>query len=266
MLPHDDVGSGPAIVLLHAGIADRTMWAEHLDPLAAAGYRVIAPDLPGFGDAPAVAGGPAPWTEVIELLDALGIEQAVLVGNSFGGAVALRMAVVARERVAGLVLVSAPAVEFDPSPQLAAAWDAEEAALAAGDIDRAVDSVVDAWMLAGGPPFVRDRVAAMQRRAFELQASASDDAPEPPDPLEADPGLLAQVDAPALVAVGEHDMRDFIDGAGELAKRLPQAGSPTVIERAGHLAPLEQPTAFLALLREFLEGETRAPTESSRTP
>ena len=51
-LPHDEAGDGPAVVLLHAGIADRTMWSEHLDSLAAAGFRVIAPDLPGFGEAP----------------------------------------------------------------------------------------------------------------------------------------------------------------------------------------------------------------------
>jgi 3-oxoadipate enol-lactonase len=48
LLPHDDVGTGLAVVLLHAGIADRTMWAEHLRPVAAAGYRVVAMDVPGF--------------------------------------------------------------------------------------------------------------------------------------------------------------------------------------------------------------------------
>jgi hypothetical protein len=46
MLPNDEVGSGPAVVLLHAGIADRTMWAEHLQPLADAGYRAVALDFP----------------------------------------------------------------------------------------------------------------------------------------------------------------------------------------------------------------------------
>ncbi len=52
LLPHDELGSGPALVLLHAGIADRRMWSEHLAPLAEAGYRAIAIDLPGFGEAP----------------------------------------------------------------------------------------------------------------------------------------------------------------------------------------------------------------------
>lgn len=51
-LPHDDVGAGPALVLLHAGVADRRIWSEHLQPLAGAGFRALALDLPGFGDAP----------------------------------------------------------------------------------------------------------------------------------------------------------------------------------------------------------------------
>src|SRR5450759_4950689 len=98
-LPHDDVGSGPPLILLHAGIADRTMWAEHLQPLASAGFRVLAADLPGFGDAPVAAQEDAPWNDVLATMDALGIERAVLVGNSLGGLVAQRVAVLAPGRV-----------------------------------------------------------------------------------------------------------------------------------------------------------------------
>jgi pimeloyl-ACP methyl ester carboxylesterase len=258
MLPYDEAGAGPAVVLLHAGIADRGMWAEHLERLAGAGFRAIAPDLPGFGDALAVPGGPAPWTAVTQTLDALGVERAVIVGNSLGGAVALRVAVIAPTRVAGLVLVSAPPIVLDPSPRLAAAWEAEESALEAGDVEAAVDAVVDAWTLPGAPPSVRDQVAAMQRRAFTLQASLpEDDEPEPPDPVETDPAVVDRIQAPALVAVGEHDMPDFHDGAQDLAQRLPRAAAPVVIANAGHLAPLETPEAFVALLLDFLEREIR---------
>lgn len=259
MLPHDDVGAGPAIVLLHAGIADRTMWAEHLEPLAAAGYRVVAPDHPGFGAAVPVPGGPAPWTHLIEMLGALGIDRAVLVGNSFGGAVALRLAVAAPERVAGLVLVSSPPAVLDPSPELAAAWEAEEAALEAGEVDAAVAAVVAAWTLPDGPPAVRERVEAMQRRAFELQLSLPDDEPEPPDPLEQDPAALERIDVPALVAVGEHDMPDFLDAARDLARELPRSRPALVIAGAGHLAPLETPEEFRALLLDFGEKDQLAP-------
>jgi pimeloyl-ACP methyl ester carboxylesterase len=249
MLPHDEAGSGPAVVLIHAGIADRTMWAEHLHPLAAAGFRVVAIDLPGFGEAPVPTGEDAPWVDVVETMDGLGIDRAALVGCSFGGAVALRVAVVAPERVWALALVSAPAPGIEPSPELEAAWEAEEAALERGDVEAAVAAVVDTWTLPGAPAALRDHVAAMQRRAFALQADAA--AEEAPDPLEDDAGPLARVDVPALVAVGARDKRDFLDGAELLARTLPRARH-AVIDGAGHLAPLETPEAFRDLLLEFL--------------
>lgn len=102
-------------------------------------------------------------------MDALGVARAVLVGNSFGGGVALRVAAVAPERLLGLVLVSTPPVPLNPSPELQKAWDDEEAALEKGDIDAAVSAVVDAWTQPDAPEALRQRVARMQRRAFEHQ-------------------------------------------------------------------------------------------------
>jgi pimeloyl-ACP methyl ester carboxylesterase len=249
-LPHDEVGTGPAVVLLHAGIADRSMWAEHLGPLAEAGYRVVALDLPGFGDAPVPPGEQAAWGDVLQTLDELSIERTTLVGNSFGAAVALRAAFVAPERVSALVLISTPAPALEPSPELEAVWEAEETALERGDMDTAVDAVVNAWTLPDAPPQLRDRVAAMQRRAFGLQAEAPATT-EAPDPVEQNPDALARLDLPTLVAAGEHDMRDFRDGAEVLARTLPRARH-AVIEGAGHLAPLETPEVFRELVLAFL--------------
>ena len=250
LLPHDDVGAGAALVLLHAGIADRTMWTEHLQPMADAGFRVVALDLPGFGEASAAQGEQAPWADVLATMDALSIESAVLVGNSFGGAVALRVAVVAPERIAALALVSAPAPGIEPSVELEAVWTAEEAALQRGDIDAAVTAVVDAWTLPDAPAVLRERVAAMQRKAFVTQRQAGAVA-EAPDPLEERPEALGSIGVRVLVAVGEHDRPDFHIGAKALAQALPHARS-AVIEGARHLAPLEQPEAFRELVLAFL--------------
>jgi pimeloyl-ACP methyl ester carboxylesterase len=236
------------VVLLHAGVADRTMWTEHLQPLADAGLRVVAVDLPGFGDAPVDETEDAPWKDVLATMDELEIEQAALVGNSFGGAVAQRVAVLAPERVTSLVLVSSPASGIDPSPELQAAWNAEEAALEDGDIDTAVEAVVEAWTLPGAPQDLRDRVAEMQRRAFELQAHG---APEGSDPLGDDLDALSAITAPALVVVGEHDKPDFHAAADALAQALPNARRAD-LPGAGHLAPLEQPQAFRELLLSFV--------------
>jgi len=249
ILSWDESGSGPAIVLLHAGIADRTMWASHMPALAAAGLRVVAPDLPGFGQTPPATDEQAPWSDVLSTMDALQIDRAIIVGSSFGGAVALRIAAIAPDRVAALVLASAPAPGVDPSQGLLAAWDAEESALARGDVDAAVEAVLDAWLLPGAPRALRERVAIMQRRAFELQMVA-EDVPEAPDPLEDRPEALADVAVPALVLVGEHDMPDFHESAQLLGRMLPHARTET-ISGAGHLAPLERPETFARLLLAF---------------
>jgi pimeloyl-ACP methyl ester carboxylesterase len=250
-LPCDECGEGPAVVLLHAGIADRTMWSEHLEPLAAAGYRVVALDLPGFGEAAAAPGPVAHWEDVLETMDGLGIERAALAGNSFGAAVALRVAAVAPERIGSLVLFSAAAVpEPDPSPELLAVWEAEEGALEAGDHDAAVEAVVSAWVGPGAPSGIGERVAAMQRRNYERHAAGESEFA--PDPLEEDPALLGRIDCPTLLAAGEGDMADFKDALAELAARLPSAAT-TLSPGCGHLAPLEAPEEFRRLVLTHLD-------------
>jgi pimeloyl-ACP methyl ester carboxylesterase len=228
------------------------MWAEHLQPLADAGHRALALDLPGFGEAMPSLVEDAPWLDVLETMDELGITRATLVGNSFGGAVAQRVAVLAPERVLSLALISSPAEGVPPSPELEAIWEAEEAALARGDIEAAVRIVVDAWTLPDAPQELQDRVAAMARRTLQLQAQAGE-VPEAADPIAADRAALARVDAPALVAVGEHDKRDFQLAAEALAQELPNARL-AVLAGAGHLAPLERPREFQELLLSFLAG------------
>lgn len=248
-LPYDETGDGVPLVLLHAGVADRRMWREHLGPLAADGYRAIALDLPGFGEAPPPKGEDAPWSDVLETINALGLDRAALVGNSFGGAVALRVAAAAPELVTALALISAPPPDLEePSPELAAAWAAETSALKRGDIEAAVRAVVEAWTLPGATADVKERIADMQRRALIAQASAPE-VPEAPDPL--DHTGLTGIAAPALVTAGERDMPDFRDGARRMSDQLPGARH-VEIAGAGHLAPLETPQTFRELLLGFL--------------
>lgn len=253
ILPFDAVGEGSAVVLLHAGIADRTMWREHLAPIADAGRRAIALDLPGFGEAGLEPGPQSPWEDVLQTLRLLTGEPVALVGNSYGGAIALRVAAIAPSAVSALALISAPApgADEEPSEELAAVWEAEEAALEDGDVERAVAAIVDGWTLPGAPDELRERIAAMQRRAFLLQ-QATPDADLGPDPLEESMDRLAELPMPALCAAGTRDKPDFIAGAARMADALP-GGRVARISRAGHLAPLEQPRVFRRLLLGFLE-------------
>ncbi|MGN6815072.1 MAG: alpha/beta fold hydrolase [Solirubrobacterales bacterium] len=251
-LPYTEVGDGPAVLLLlHAGIADRRMWDEHLEPLAAAGHRVVAVDLPGFGDAASEREPVAHWEDVVETMDALGIERPSLVGNSFGAAVALRVAALHPERVSSLLLFSTSAApEPEPSPELLATWEAEEEAVAAGDFDKATAVVVSSWVGPDAPEEVRRQVAAMQRRNYELHASEQE-LEQAPDPLEEDPSLVARIGCPALLAAGEEDMVDFKNAVQELKANLPQAAT-ALIPECGHLAPLEAPEEFRRLVLESL--------------
>ncbi len=250
VLPHDDVGEGAAVVLLHAGVADRTMWSEHLAPLATAGYRAVALDLPGFGVAPVDEGEDAPWRDVLQTMDALGIGRATLVGNSFGGSVAQRVAALEPQRIESLALISSPATGVEPSVELQAIAQAEEAA---PDSASAVEAVLAGWTLPDASQQLRDRVSAMVARAFELQAEAEWGA-DGFDPLEHDLEALSHIDAPVLVAVGEHDMRDFHVAADTLVEAFSSARK-TVLPGAGHLAPIEQPEAFCELLLSSLPDQ-----------
>jgi pimeloyl-ACP methyl ester carboxylesterase len=246
-LPAEERGEGPALLLLHAGIADRSMWEEHLEPLAAAGRRVVAVDLPGFGEAVSTREPVAHWEDVLETMDELGIEKAAIAGSSFGAAVALRLAALHPERVSSLLLFSAPAVpEPDPSPQLLAVWEAEEAALADGDVGRAVEAVVSAWVPATAAAGVAERIAAMQRANYERHASGPE-LEQAPDPLEEEPGLIAAIGCPVLLAAGEHDMADFRQAVLTLAQGMPATRAVT-IRACGHLAPLEAPQEFRRLV------------------
>jgi pimeloyl-ACP methyl ester carboxylesterase len=235
------------------------MWSEQLKPLSAAGYRVIALDLPGFGEAPMATEQDAPWIDVIETLDWLGVERMALVGNSFGGAVAQRVAVMAPERPWALALISSPDEAIDPTPLLRAAWEAEEAALEMEDFDAAIQAVIEAWTLPDAPARLRLKLAKMQRRAFELQVQDGQ-TPEGPDPLDRDRGALGRLRIPTLIACGEADMRDFVDAAERLAGTIPGAEKLT-IAGAGHLAPMERPKAFCDELLRFL-GEAPARGEA----
>lgn len=258
MVTHDELGAGPPVVLVHAGIADRRMWSiapSLLEALAADGYRAIAVDLPGFGDAAPAPGAQAPWNDLLAALDALEVDGAALVGASYGGAVALRAAALHRGRFWALALASAPAPGIEPSDELVARWAAEEAALDRGDLDGAAETVAELWTLPGAPVAIREYIRDAQRRAFDQQAAAAglEDAP---DPLE-DPERLTAIAVPTLVTFGELDLADFREGARLIARLLPEARLEE-IARAGHLAAIEQPARFAATLRGHLAAHRPA--------
>ena len=116
-----EAGSGPMVLLLHGFPELWYSWRHQLPVLAAAGYHAVAPDLRGYGDTDASAAdeGYAPSNmaaDVVGLLDALGAEQAVLVGHDWGANIAWACAELFGERVAGLVALSVPYRPRPPAP------------------------------------------------------------------------------------------------------------------------------------------------------
>ena len=110
-LAYVEAGRGPAVALLHQTPRSSDEYRDVVGLLAAAGYRALAFDTPGFGDSAPLAGGPAieGWAAAIgDGLDALAVERVVLVGHHTGGVVAAALAARRPGRVAALVLSSTP--------------------------------------------------------------------------------------------------------------------------------------------------------------
>lgn len=123
-----DVGSGSPVLLIHGSGPGVSAWAnwQRVIPALAGARRVIAPDMAGFGYTERPADGLYSmdvWVrQAIDLLDALQIERADVVGNSFGGALALALAIRAPHRVRRLVLMGSVGVPFAITPGLNAVW------------------------------------------------------------------------------------------------------------------------------------------------
>lgn len=256
----DDIGSGPAVVFLHAGCADRRMWYPQWDHLVTDSPRArrrVRVDSPGFGERPVPAGEFSRAESVLELLDDLDIETAVLVGASMGCRTALEIAVSAPSLVDGLLLL-APSLgqHGEWSPEVVGFWESEEAALAAGDIDTTVRLNVEFWLDGHGRAAStvnesdRTLVAGMQRRAFEHDLAAPPEAVE--RHIEDLAARVSGITAPTVVVFGTHDIGDFAERARWLATELPHAELHEIAGTA-HLPSLECPDAVNALLDDLLE-------------
>lgn len=249
-------GTGSPVVLLHAGICDRRMWDAEFAALAE-NHRVVRYDLRGFGDSvPSAATGDHPFSHHLDLLavlDHLAIAQAVLVGASFGGLVAIDATLTMPDRVAALVTVCATPGGWPWDDVVRDVWSRVDDALERRAVAEANEIELRLWV--DGPrrgpdavdPELRAWVGAMN--AESLAAPWSGRGEQPLDPIATD--RLAEIRCPALVIVGERDVPGVI-AAGE---RIASAIGCAVMVRlpdAGHLPSLEEPERFLRELELFL--------------
>lgn len=248
---YDEAGSGPPLVLLHAFPLDRAMWAPQLDALSEVA-RVIAPDLPGFGESSPGAFTVETAADLLaEFLAALGISKAVVGGLSMGGYVALAFARNHADKLAGLILADTRAGVDDTNAKAnrtkAIELTAEKGSAAL--FEGMVPKVLSESTRDSKPEVVEHLKGIAAKQPAESVVTALQALRDRPD---ANPGLKA-ITVPALVLVGEHDAVTPPLAAANLSAQI--RGSKLVhIPGAGHLANAENPGAFNAAVREFLVG------------
>jgi pimeloyl-ACP methyl ester carboxylesterase len=141
---YEAAGSGEAVVLLHAGIADSRMLNEQFAPFSE-DYYVIRYDLRGFGQTTAP---PMPYShheDLRALLDHLGIQCAALVGCSNGGRVAMNFTLAFPERATALVMVCSSPGGFKYAGKSPVLWDEVVTAYKAGDAEKMAQVAVQIW-------------------------------------------------------------------------------------------------------------------------
>ena len=241
-ISHAVVGTGPAVLLVHAGVADARMWGRQVEELKA-DHRVITVDLRGYGETPLEAGAKySDAGDLLEVLDELGVDSVAAVGASYGGYVVQQVASRQPERFNRLVLICAPTDNVVPTDDLRAVWAEENQFLEAGDVDAATDLMVRSWIGPDADDEARELLRAMQKRAYEVQIAAGDDVDNEEYAVEPE-----KISAPVRLITGAHDFQFFADCATYLAERLPD------VERidlpwAGHLPTLERPDEALRLI------------------
>jgi pimeloyl-ACP methyl ester carboxylesterase len=260
LVPHDGLsfpvierGDGPPLILLHGGGSRAT----HFLPLMAAlapHFRAIAYDQRGFAAnrvAPDHAIDHALWaSDLVGMLDGMGIERAPVLGWSLGCSVAIEAAAHRPERIAALVLVGAP----DPARPVDVATlrrcQGEYATLEVPELAHRAEADIAAQL---GPDcqdngaildaLVADRMAsspAMQARVIEAYATR-------PDLL----ALAGRVHAPAMLVTGEHDRVSPPAAAAAMARAL-GAPEPEIVAGAGHPLAAERPELLARLVAERL--------------
>lgn len=249
-----DRGTGPVLLLVHGFPLDHQMWRHQLDGLSA-DYRLIVPDLRGFGQSsvtPGVVTMQRFANDLAALLNELEVREPVtLCGLSMGGYIAWQFAQHHRQRLAKLVLCDTRAAA-DTAEAAKGRLDNAQKVLAEGPqaiVDGMIAKLFAPQTVAQQPDTVKGQREIMLSTKPEGIAAALRGMAEREDFS----GRLAEFDLPTLVICGEHDAIIPPEEMRSIATGLPR-GTFALIAEAGHMAPLEQPVAVNQALRAFLQS------------
>jgi len=241
-------GEGTPLFLFHSLLSDRASF-DAIAPKLSRSFRLIVPELPGFGRSQAVGGGLADVADRMAeaVIDAAAGEEAIVLGNGYGGFVALQMAIRHPGIATKLILADCGAAFSEPGREafrnMAAASKAKGLAAIT---DIAMRRLFAPEFQADHPDLMADRRAAFLRTDPEIFRAACDALAG----LDLRPEL-GNVKAPVLVLVGEHDEATPPPMSHELAAGLPQAHL-AIIPGCAHVPQLQSPGVFLDAIGDFL--------------
>ncbi len=250
-------GDGVPVLLIHGSGPGVTAWANWrltIPPLAEH-FRVIAPDIVGFGftERPDnVTYDLDTWTEhALGVLDALGIERAHVVGNSFGGSLALSLAIRHPERVDRLVLMGSVGVPFEITPGLDAVWGYQPSPEAMLDLLHLF--AYDASLT--GPDLAQLRYEASVRPGVQEAFAAMFPAPRQRalDAMTHDLDSIRAIEAPTLIVHGRDDHVIPVENSLVLLHAIDNA-QLHVFGRCGHWTQIEHADEFADLVIRFLRS------------
>lgn len=252
-----DEGSGPPLLLLHAGIVDHRAWDALVPHLNAAGYRTARYDARGFGRSRTEDVAFSNRADAIAVLDALGIGRAALVGNSRGGQIAFDTAIEFPARVVAVVGIAAGLGGFDgdATPEEQALFDEMERleSLDPPDVAAVAGFDVRAWV--DGPFQPEGRAPAAVRDAVRRMSIENDlphrtmGRPIALEPRAAD--RLVELRCPVLAVGGDLDFSEVAQVGRHLAASAPDARA-VVLPGIAHMIGMEAPDELARLMVDFL--------------
>jgi 3-oxoadipate enol-lactonase len=241
-------GKGPALLLFHSLLSDRASF-DAVVPKLSQSFRVIVPELPGFGGSQAVSGGLADVADRMAqaVQEAAGGDETIVLGNGYGGFVALQMAI-RHPNIAGKLILADCGAAFSEQGRQAFRN------MAAASKAKGLSAITDVAMRRlfapefqeAHPDLMRDRREAFlrtDREVFQAACTALAELDLRPD--------LGEVKMPVLVLVGEHDEATPPPMSHELAALLPNARLKTLLGCA-HVPQLQSPDVFLDAIGDFL--------------
>ena len=254
---YHDVGQGDPVLLIHGSGPGVSAWANWrlTIPDLAQQYRVIAPDMAGFGFSERPENyqyNMQNWvSQAVGLLDALGIERASVVGNSFGGGLALSLAIHHPERVNKLILMGSVGVPFSITEGLDRVWGYEPSL-------ETMKSLLD--IFAYSRALVTDELAQLRynasiRPGFHESFSAMFPAPRQQwvDAMTSDVNAIKALPHPTLIVHGRDDKVIPLQNAYDLAQLIDRS-ELHVFGQCGHWTQIEHAKRFNQLVVNFLQA------------